>query len=207
MAEAFETELLTILPKLRATAVMFTRDRSAADDLLQDSIVLALSAQSSFTPGTNLSAWMYRLMRNRFISLLRRRRFATVSLDDPAALAVGAWGDQEDHMAQIELERALEDLPIAQREALLLVGAAGHSYEDAAMALGCSVGTVKSRVSRARLTLRTRLLGDDRAAFEPSGELEHSGDAGSGDSGSREGKTQYRGRADGNAAFAMTGER
>jgi RNA polymerase sigma-70 factor (ECF subfamily) len=173
MAESFETDLLAILPKLRATAVMFTRDRSAADDLLQDSIVLALQAQASFTPGTNLSAWMYRLMRNRFISLLRRRRLATVSLDDPAALAVGAWGDQEDHIAQLELEQALQTLPVAQREALMLVGAAGHSYEEAAEALDCSVGTVKSRVSRARLALRQQLLGTDPGTREPEDGPDH----------------------------------
>lgn len=156
--ESFEDQLLDILPKLRATSIMLTRDRTAAADLLQDSLVLALTGKSHYVPGTNLSAWMYRVMRNRFISLVRRRRAPTVPLDDPAAMAVGIAGNQEDHMARLELEGEMAALPASQREALVLVGAAGQSYEEAARAIGCSVGTVKSRVSRARESLRRRLL-------------------------------------------------
>ncbi len=157
MSIEFETELLAILPRLRATAFLFTRNRASADDLVQDSLLRALVAQDSYALGTNLSAWLYRLMRNRFISGLRKREFATVSLDEPEAIAVGLLGDQEAHLARLELERELARLPAAQREAVLLIGASGLSYEEAALAMGCSVGTVKSRVSRGRETLRLRL--------------------------------------------------
>jgi RNA polymerase sigma-70 factor, ECF subfamily len=160
----FEKELLSVLPRLRAIAVMLTRDRVAADDLLQDSIVLALSAKHSYTLGTNLAAWMYRLMRNRLISLARRRRPSTVPLEDPIANSVSTAPEQDGRMMRLLLERELAHLPIGQREALILVGAAGQSYAEAAVALGCTVGTVKSRVSRARETLRQRLEGDEVTA-------------------------------------------
>lgn len=163
MSIEFETELLASLPRLRATAFMFTRNRAAADDLVQDCVLRALVAQDSYALGTNLDAWLYRLMRNRFISGLRLRRIATLSLDEPEAISVGAPGSQEDHLAGRELERELARLPTAQREAVLLIGASGLSYEEAALAMRCGVGTVKSRVSRGRATLRLRL---DRA--EPS---------------------------------------
>ena len=168
MVDAFETELLEVLPRLRATAVMFTRDRTAADDLLQESIVLALAAKTSYTPGTNMYAWMYRLMRNRFISLLRRRKAPAVPLDDPAALAVGVAGSQEDRITQLELQRELACLPAGQREALLLVAAAGQSYAETADALGCTVDTVKCRVSRARARLRSRFRDEEPAPARPA---------------------------------------
>src|ERR1043165_3488268 len=82
---AFEAELLAILPKLRAMAVMFARDRTLADDLLQDAIALALAGQNRYVLGTNLAAWMYRLMRNRFISILRQHKVPMIPLEDPAA--------------------------------------------------------------------------------------------------------------------------
>jgi RNA polymerase sigma-70 factor, ECF subfamily len=160
-APTFEKELLSVLPRLRAIAVMLTRDRVAADDLLQDSIVLALSAKHSYTLGTNLAAWMYRLMRNRLISLARRRRPSTVPLEDPIANSVSTAPEQDGRMMRLLLERELAQLPVGQREALILVGAAGQSYAEAAIALGCTVGTVKSRVSRARETLRQRLESED----------------------------------------------
>ena len=173
MSIEFETELLASLPRLRATAFMFTRNRAAADDLVQDSLLRALVAQESYALGTNLGAWLYRLMRNRFISGLRLRRIATLSLDEPEAIAVGALGNQEDHLAGRELERELSLLPTAQREAVLLIGASGLSYEEAAVAMSCEVGTVKSRVSRARATLRLRL---DRAELPHSeGGANHAG--------------------------------
>lgn len=175
MTTTFEQELKDALPKLRGVAILMTRDRSQADDLLQDTVSQALAAQKSYTLGTNFMGWAYRIMRNRHISLMRRRRFSTVSLDDPAALAVGAPGVQEDRIAQTELVRCIKLLPQAQMEALLLVSAAGVSYEEAAERLGCAVGTVKSRVSRARDTLRQMLeqgngaVGNDRRALQRPG--------------------------------------
>jgi RNA polymerase sigma-70 factor, ECF subfamily len=161
MSVSFETELLAALPKLRATALMFTRDRAAADDLVQDCVLRALTSQDSYTLGTNLSAWLYRIMRNRFISGLRGTRMVACSIDDVESAALSVGGNQESNIAKLELMKELEALPLIQREAVLLVGAAGLSYEEAAASLDCNVGTVKSRVSRARNTLRLRLNGPD----------------------------------------------
>lgn len=168
MTDAFETELLTILPQLRATAIILTRDRARADDLLQDSLVLALAGKRSFELGTNLKAWMHRLMRNRLISLVRKRRVQTVPLDEFGTTAFGGPGNQEDHVACRELEREMALLPAAQQEALLLVGAAGYSYDEAAQAVGCAAGTVKSRISRARDTLKARLAVERRLPVAPA---------------------------------------
>ena len=161
MTKEFQQEMLECLPKLRAVAVMMTRDRTNADDLVQDTLVQAIAAKDSYTIGTNFAGWAYRIMRNRHISLIRRRRFNTVSLDDPAALAVGSYGNQESYIAQIELARALKTMPLAQREAVLLVGAMGLDYEEVSKILGCAVGTVKSRVSRGRDSLRRTLMDDE----------------------------------------------
>lgn len=158
--DAFEAELLAMLPQLRAIAMRLTRDRAQADDLLQDSLVLALVGKRSFELGTNLAGWMYRLMRNRFISQVRQRGLRTISLDEPAAMVAGAMGNQDDHMACRELEREMARLPVVQQATILLVGAAGYSYREAARALGSSVGAAKSRVARARATLRDRMVVD-----------------------------------------------
>jgi RNA polymerase sigma-70 factor, ECF subfamily len=160
MADAFESELLNILPRLRSMAMALTRDRTRAEDLLQDSLVRALVGKHSFQMGTNLTAWMYRLMRNRLFSLHRKQHAPMVSLDEPITIAVGANGNQDDHMAWRELERAIALLPKCQQAALLLVGA-GYSYGEAAQAIGCAVGTIKSRICRARSMLRGRLQAEE----------------------------------------------
>jgi RNA polymerase sigma-70 factor, ECF subfamily len=161
MADAFEAELLTILPQLRAIAISLAGNRTLAEDLLQDSLMRALIGKHNFELGTNLTGWMYRVMRNRLISVYRSQRVPTMSLDEPLAKAVGADGNQEHHMACRELMHEMAQLPEAQQATLLLVGAAGYSYDEAARAVGCTVGTVKSRVSRGRNTLRIRLLADE----------------------------------------------
>jgi RNA polymerase sigma-70 factor (ECF subfamily) len=158
MVQTFHEELSGNLPKLRAMAIVMTHDRSAADDLMQDTVVRMLKAQTSYTPGTNFVGWAYRIMRNRHISLLRRNKHGSVPLDDPSVAAVGYKATQEGRIAQNELVVALRGLPRHQREALLLVGGAGLSYNEVAVALQCSVGTIKSRVSRARESLRQALM-------------------------------------------------
>jgi RNA polymerase sigma-70 factor (ECF subfamily) len=158
MVQTFHEELSVNLPKLRAMAIVMTHDRSAADDLMQDTVVRMLKAQTSYTPGTNFVGWAYRIMRNRHISLLRRNKHASVPLEDPSVAAVGYKATQEGRIAQNELVVALRGLPRHQREALLLVGGAGLSYNEVAVALQCSVGTIKSRVSRARESLRQALM-------------------------------------------------
>ena len=164
MPDDFHTNLVAMLPKLRIQALALTRNRAAADDLVQDAAMNALAAQGSFTPGTNFHAWMHRILRNRFISDLRRRR-EIVDIDDapPASLAVHAG--HEDRLALQELQRAIGELHPVQREALFMIVLQGMSYEEVGAATGCAVGTAKSRVFRARRFLAARLLGEtDRDA-------------------------------------------
>jgi RNA polymerase sigma-70 factor, ECF subfamily len=155
----FHADLVAVLPKLRLQALALTRNRAAADDLVQDAAMNALAARDSFIPSTNFGAWMHRILRNRFISLMRKRR-ETTAIDDapPASLAVPAG--HEDRLTLQELQRALAELHPAQREALFMVVLQGLSYEEVAEATGCAVGTAKSRVFRARRHLEARLLGE-----------------------------------------------
>jgi RNA polymerase sigma-70 factor, ECF subfamily len=159
----FHTQLVALVPKLRIQALALTRNRAAAEDLVQDAVANALAAQDSFTPGTNFAAWMHRILRNRFISTLRKQRETTDIEDLPSsAFAVGAA--HEDRMVLKELSRALGRLPADQREALFMVVLQGMSYEEVADATGCAVGTAKSRVFRARRQLQAWLAGEERSA-------------------------------------------
>jgi RNA polymerase sigma-70 factor (ECF subfamily) len=156
---SFHDELVALLPKLRVQALSLTRNRTEADDLVQAAITNALAAQNSFTPGTHLGAWVYRIMRNRFISDRRRRR-ETVEMDDAPADAFARRGNQEDSIAVGELRRELARLPEDQRIALVMVAVQGMSYEEVAAATGCAVGTAKCRVFRARRALEAKLMGE-----------------------------------------------
>jgi RNA polymerase sigma-70 factor (ECF subfamily) len=156
---SFHDELVALLPKLRVQALSLTRNRTEADDLVQAAITNALAAQNSFTPGTHLGAWVYRIMRNRFISDRRRRR-ETVEMDDAPADAFARRGNQEDSIALGELRREMARLPEDQRIALVMVAVQGMSYEEVAEATGCAVGTAKCRVFRARRALEAKLMGE-----------------------------------------------
>jgi RNA polymerase sigma-70 factor, ECF subfamily len=156
---AFHDQVIAILPKLRVQALALTRNRTAAEDLVQDSVCNALSAQNTFVPGTNFPAWMHRILRNRFISNLRKRR-DTTDIDDVPASVFASNAPHEDRLALKELAAAMDRLPSDQREALVMVVVHGMSYEALASATGCAIGTAKSRVFRARRQLETWLLGD-----------------------------------------------
>src|SRR5581483_6234600 len=146
---AFHDQLVTILPKLRVQALALTRNRASAEDLVQDAVCNALAAQDSFIPGTNFAAWMHRILRNRFISNLRKRR-DTTDIEDVPASTFASDAAHEDRLALKELGKAMNRLPPDQREALVMVVVHGMSYEALAEATGCAVGTAKSRVFRAR---------------------------------------------------------
>lgn len=154
----FHDALLALLPRFRVQALSLTRNRTEADDLVQSAIANALAAQASFTPGTNFGAWMYRIMRNRFISDRRRLR-ETVEMEDAPADTFARSGNQENNIALGELRREMERLPVDQRTALVMVAVQGMSYEEVAEVTGCAVGTAKCRVFRARRTLEARLIG------------------------------------------------
>ena len=159
MNTPFHDQVISILPKLRIQALALTRNRAAAEDLVQDAVCNALSAHASFIPGTNFPAWMHRILRNRFISNLRKRR-DTTDIDDVPQSAFATEAAHEDRLALKELGRAMTRLPADQREALLMVVVHGMSYEALAEATGCAVGTAKSRVFRARRQLEAWLLGE-----------------------------------------------
>lgn len=158
--EDFHEQLKANLPRLRVYALSLTRDREAANDLVHDTVVKALSGRHSFQPGTNLSAWVMRIQRNEFISGLRRTR-PSVPLDAAIAESWWHWPHQESRLVVREFLGAFAKLTPTQREALLLAVLEGQSYEVIAAHTGVSVGTVKSRVSRARDTLERLLLEDD----------------------------------------------
>jgi RNA polymerase sigma-70 factor (ECF subfamily) len=150
-------DIVALLPDLRAFARFMCREREAADDLVQNTILAALDKQGQFTPGTNLKGWLFTIMRNRFYSDLRTQRRRPVTIDDEAATPLPAVDNPEATLALKELSSELWKLSPQSREALVLVGAGGFSYEEAASLCGCSVGTLKARVSRARRQLADKL--------------------------------------------------
>jgi RNA polymerase sigma-70 factor (ECF subfamily) len=147
----FHEQLKAILPRLRVYALSLTRDRDAAEDLVHDTVIKALTGRESFEPGTNLSAWVFRIQRNEFISSLRRDR-PTANIDDVPSLS--APPRQESGIVVREFMNAFRKLPTNSRHTLVLAQIEGQSYERIARDGNVSVGTVKSRVSRARTTLR-----------------------------------------------------
>jgi RNA polymerase sigma-70 factor, ECF subfamily len=151
--EGFKRELVQLIPHLRAFARTLCGDPAAADDLAQDAMMKAWDARASFQMGTNMKAWTFMILRNQFYSE-KRRSWRQSQLDQEAAeRTLVAVDDPEAPVALDELRQGLAMLPAEQREALILVGAGGFAYEEAAEICGCAVGTVKSRVSRARRAL------------------------------------------------------
>ncbi len=153
----FKRDLVKLIPHLRAFARTLCGDATAADDLAQDAVMKAWDARASFQIGTNMKAWTFMILRNQFYSE-KRRSWRQSQLDQEAAeRTLVAVDDPEAPVALDEMRLALGMLPNEQREALILVGAGGFAYEEAAEICGCAVGTVKSRVSRARRALHSIL--------------------------------------------------
>jgi RNA polymerase sigma-70 factor (ECF subfamily) len=158
--------LLSELPRLRGAALFMTRSASDADDLLQQTALRALNAQHQFTLGTNIRAWLYRIMRNEFIDSTRQTKGRTALDDIPEDLLAGK-GNQEDKIVAREVVAAMKTLSPVLLEVMLLVPGRGLSYQEAAEIQGCSVGTIKSRVSRARAKLHRLLMHDFRQKEAP----------------------------------------
>ena len=153
----FHEQLKAVLPRLRIYALSLTRNGDAANDLLHDTVVKALTGRHSFQPGTNLAAWLFRIQRNEFISGLRKQR-PTVPVDATIAATLSYPARQENGLVMREFVAAFAKLVPTQREALVLAVIEGLPYEVIAAHTGVSVGTVKSRVSRARDILERLLL-------------------------------------------------
>jgi RNA polymerase sigma-70 factor (ECF subfamily) len=155
----FKDELASVIPQLRAFARSLCGNRDMADDLVQETMLKAWAARRRFEAGTSMQAWTHTILRNLFRSQMRRSRFTGEWDEAKAEEILSAPADQEQHMQLSDLQRALLELPPAQREALILVGAGGFAYEEAAEICGCAIGTVKSRVARARAAVERMLAG------------------------------------------------
>lgn len=158
---ALRDALLAATPNLRAFAVSLTGSFDRADDLVQDTLLRALSHIDRFERGTNLNAWLFTILRNLFHSEYRKRKREVEDVDGTYAARLKTAPDQGSWLDFQDFRTALAKLPADQREALLLVGAQGFSYEDAAHIMGCAIGTVKSRVNRARMRLASLLSLDN----------------------------------------------
>jgi RNA polymerase sigma-70 factor (ECF subfamily) len=154
---------------LRAFAVSLCGDKERADDLVQETLFKAWNHLESFKEGTNLKAWVFTILRNTYFSERRKRRREVEDADGAYAARLATHPAQHGHMDMQDFRAALTRLPDDQREALVLVGAAGFSYEEAAEISGCAVGTIKSRVNRARNRLAT-MLGLDELQDDLSNE-------------------------------------
>jgi RNA polymerase sigma-70 factor (ECF subfamily) len=167
-----EAMLLDVIPHLRAFARSLTRNRDQADDLTHDAVVRALAAIDQFTPGTNFKAWMFTILRNLYYNECRKRWIKSTPIDEMTGDEPSIGPAQEANLEFNDFRRAFWQLNADQREVLILVGASGFSYEEAAEVCNCRVGTVKSRVSRARAELKQILeqgnLPIPRAGAEPA---------------------------------------
>lgn len=158
---AFKRELTEVVPHLRAFARGLCGRPDMADDLVQEALLKAWAAQERFEPGTSMRAWTFVILRNAYLTDMRRNRFRGEYDETVAERILTAPAGQEEPIHLSDLHRALLTLPPERREALLLVGAGGFSYEEAANICGCAVGTIKSRVGRARAALSSMMEDGD----------------------------------------------
>lgn len=147
------SELVEHVSHLRAFAISLCGDREYSDDLVQETLLKALKNMHTFRPGTNMRSWLFTILRNTYFSDRRRACREVPDEDGVMAASLSAAPAQEPNLELKEFQRALSRLNGHQREALMLIGAAGFSYDEAAAICGCSSGTVKSRVNRARAKL------------------------------------------------------
>ena len=153
VSKALRDDLLKSIPNLRAFAVSLAGSSERADDLVQETLMKAWAKFDTFEEGTNLRAWLFTILRNEFYSQVRKRGREVEDAEGTYAARLASQPAQSGHMDLSDFRTALAELPADQREALILVGASGFSYEEAAEICECAVGTIKSRVSRARTRL------------------------------------------------------
>lgn len=143
-------ELVDHLPALRAFALSLTRNGAQADDLVQDTIVKAWTNIEKFQAGTNMRAWLFTILRNTFYSNRRKAKREVADVDGVFTASLAEKPAHDGHLQMTDFRKAFAKLPDEQREALILVGASGFSYEEAAAMCGCAIGTIKSRANRGR---------------------------------------------------------
>ena len=167
LAPSVREAMLAAVPSLRAFAISLSGNVDRADDLVQETLLRAMANIDSFEPGTNMSAWLFTILRNLFRSEYRKRRREVEDTDGNYAETLKSHPEQQSRVEFEEFRTALAKLPADQREALILVGASGFSYEEAAAICQCAVGTIKSRVNRARTRLAELLSIDGVDDFGP----------------------------------------
>src|ERR1700684_379260 len=167
LTDSLRDDILASVPSLRAFAISLSGNGDRADDLVQETLLRALANIDSFQPGSNLPAWLFTILRNLFRSDYRKRRREVEDADGSYAKTLKTQPAQGAHLEFEEFRAALDKLPQDQREALILVRASGFYYEDAAAICGCAVGTIKSRVNRARSKLSALLYVDGADDFGP----------------------------------------
>ncbi|HEX7656396.1 MAG: sigma-70 family RNA polymerase sigma factor [Sphingomonas sp.] len=160
----FKQQLALVIPHLRAFGRSLSGNRDLADDLVQETLMKAWAARQRFQAGTNMRAWTFIILRNLYLSQMRRARFKGEWDDLVADRVLAAPASQDRHVELGDMQRALLHLPQPQREALILVGAGGFAYEEAAEICGVAVGTIKSRVARGRVALEAILSGGELAS-------------------------------------------
>ncbi|HEX7884387.1 MAG TPA: sigma-70 family RNA polymerase sigma factor [Phenylobacterium sp.] len=160
---SWRDEVVGLIPALRAFAWSLSHNGSDADDLVQDTLIKAWSNRDKFEAGTNLRAWLFTILRNTYYTNVLRRRREVRDEQGEYASMLRSPPTQDWSLAMSALQAALQQLPVEHREALILVGAAGLSYEEAAEICGCALGTIKSRVNRARARLLKIMDADEPA--------------------------------------------
>ncbi|HHZ08689.1 MAG TPA: sigma-70 family RNA polymerase sigma factor [Rhizobiales bacterium] len=163
VSAGFKNDLLAAIPSLRAFAMSLSQNADKADDLVQETLVKAWNKHESFQMGTNIKAWLFTILRNEFYSQMRKRGREVQDSDGVMTARLAVHPSQHGVLDLEDFRVALEQLPDDQREAVILIGASGFSYEEAAEICGCAVGTIKSRVSRARARLQDilQIAGED----------------------------------------------
>lgn len=159
-------ELVEHIGPMRAFAISLCRNPATADDVVQDSLVKAWSNLDKFEAGTNMRAWLFTIVRNTYFSLHRKRRREVEDVDGTMAGALSQKPDHDGRLAMRDFTVAFDQLNDEQREALVLVGAQGFSYEEAAETCGVAIGTIKSRVNRARARLAELMDLDDANSLD-----------------------------------------
>ena len=163
VAYDWREEVIALIPALRAFAWSLSHNSADADDLVQETLIKAWAHRAKFEPGTNLRAWLFTILRNTYYTAVVRKRREVADADGKHAATLSSAPTQDWSIAVRSLQAALQRLPDEHREALILVGAAGLTYEEAAEICGCALGTIKSRVNRARARL-LRIMDADEAS-------------------------------------------
>ena len=172
ISKSFRDQVIAAIPSLRAFGLSLTARADRADDLVQETLMKAWKHYDSFEPGSNMKAWLYTILRNEFYTQLRKRKREVEDVDEFYSSKVSVHGEQEGHLDMADLRTALTKLTDDQREAVILVGASGFSYEEAAKICKVEIGTIKSRVNRARAKLAELLDISPNEKFGPDSSTE-----------------------------------